>query len=104
MSMFNRGSVSSGSRQKICTTNAHHCYRVTVSMDEYVRENKLRPIEVPKRYLTSTTEVSDGMLANINCPGWLASTGRPDMAAPHSIIPSGIHRNRLNRFQKSMRQ
>ena len=24
--------------------------------------------------------------------GWLASTGRPDMAAPHSIIPSGYDR------------
>ena len=40
--------------------------------------------------------MSDGMLTNINgvngCWGWLASTGRPDMAAPHSIIPSGYGR------------
>ena len=29
----------------------HRDYRVTVSMDEYVK-NKLRPIEVPKGYLS----------------------------------------------------
>ena len=64
--------------------------RITVSMDEYVK-SKLRPIEVPKGYLSNTKEISDGMLTNVKGVngglGWLASTARPDMAAPHSIIP-----------------
>ena len=70
-------------------------FRTTVSMGEYVKY-KLRPIEVPKGYLSNTREISDGMLTNIKGVngglGWLASTGRPDMAAPHSIIPSGYDR------------
>ena len=41
-------------------------------------------------------ETSDGMLTNVKGVngglGWLASTGRPDMAAPHSIISSGYDR------------
>ena len=61
-------------------------------MDEYVK-SKLRPIEVPRGYLSNTKEISDGMLTNVKGVngglGWLASTARPDMAAPHSIIPSG---------------
>ena len=64
-------------------------------MDEYVK-SKLRPIEVPKGYLSNPKEISDGMLTNVKGVngglGWLASTGRPDMAAPHSIIPSGYDR------------
>ena len=64
-------------------------------MDEYVK-SKLRPIEVPRGYLSNTKEVSDGMLTNVKGVngglGWLASTARPDMAAPHSIIPSGYDR------------
>ena len=67
-------------------------FRITVSMDEYVK-SKLRPIEVPRGYLSNTKEISDGMLTNVKGVngglGWLASTARPDMAAPHSIIPSG---------------
>ena len=47
---------------------------------------------VPKGYLSNTKEVG----ANINGVngglGSLASTGRPDMAATHSIIPSGYDR------------
>ena len=43
-----------------------------------------------------TKERSDGMLTNVKGVngglGWLASTARPDMAAPHSIIPSGYYR------------
>ena len=39
-------------------------FRITVSMDEYVK-SKLRPIEVPKRYLSNTKEISDGMLTNV---------------------------------------
>ena len=70
-------------------------FRITVSMDEYVK-SKLRHIEVPKGYLSNTKEISDGMLTNIKGVngglGWLASTARPDMAAPHSIIPSGYDR------------
>ena len=73
----------------------HPDFRITVSMDEYVN-SKLRPIEVPKGYLSNTKEISDGMLTNVKGVngglGWLASTGRPDMAAPHSIIPSGYDR------------
>ena len=64
-------------------------------MDEYVK-SKLRPIEDPKGYLSNTKEISDGLLTNIKGVngglGWLASTGRPDMAAPHSITPSGYDR------------
>ena len=64
-------------------------------MDEYVK-NKLRPIEVPKGYLTKTKEVSARMLTNIKRVngglGWSASAGRPDISAPHSIIPSGYDR------------
>ena len=73
----------------------HPDFRITVSMDEYVK-SKLRPIEVPRGYLSNTKEISDGMLTNVNGVngglGWLASTARPDMAAPHSIIPSGYDR------------
>ena len=73
----------------------HPDFRITVSMDEYVK-SKLRPIEVPRGYLSNTKEVSDGMLTNVKGVngglGWLASTARPDMAAPPSIIPSGYDR------------
>ena len=66
----------------------HPDFRITVSMDEYVK-SKLRRIEVPR-------EISDGMLTNVKGVngglGWLASTRRPDMAALHSIIPSGYDR------------
>ena len=73
----------------------HTDFRITVSMDEYVK-SKLRPIEVPRGYLSNTKEIRDGMLTNVKGVngglGWLASTARPDMAAPHSIIPSGYDR------------
>ena len=66
-------------------------FRIAVSMDEYVK-SKLRPIEVPRGYLSNTKEISDGMLTNIKGVngglGWLASAGRPDMAGAsldHSI-------------------
>ena len=39
-------------------------FRITVSMDEYVK-SKLRPIGVPKGYLANTKEISDGMLTNV---------------------------------------
>ena len=73
----------------------HPDFCINVSMDEYVK-SKLRPIEVPRGYLSNTKEISDGMLTNVKGVngglGWLASTARPDMAAPHSIIPSGYDR------------
>ena len=73
----------------------HPDFRITVTMDEYVK-SKLRPIEVPRGYLSNTKETSDGMLTNVKGVngglGWLASTARPDMAAPHSIVPSGYER------------
>ena len=73
----------------------HPDFRITVSMDEYVK-SKLRPIEVPRGYLSNTREISDGMLTNVKRVngglGWLASTARPDMAAPHSIMPPGFDR------------
>ena len=73
----------------------HSDFRITVSMDEYVK-SKLCLIEVPRGYLSNTKEISDGMLTNAKGVngglGWLASTGRPDMAAPHSIIPPGYDR------------
>ena len=42
----------------------HPDFRITVSMDEYVK-SKLRPIEVPRGYLSNTKEISDGMLTNV---------------------------------------
>ena len=73
----------------------HPDFRITVSMDEYVK-SKLRPIEVPRGYLSNTKEISDGMLTNVKGVngglGWLVSTARPDVTAPHSIIPSGCDR------------
>ena len=73
----------------------HTDFRMTVSMDEFVK-SKLRPIEVPRGYLSNTKEMSDGMLTNVKGVtgglGWLASTARPDMGASHSIIPSGYDR------------
>ena len=42
----------------------HTAFRITVSMDEYVK-SKLRPIEVPRGYLSNTKEISDGMLTNV---------------------------------------
>ena len=66
----------------------HRDYRVTVSMDE-----------VRKGYLSNTQEVREGMLTNIKgvngSLGWLASTGRPAMAATASIIPCGYDRKSL---------
>ena len=71
-------------------------FRITVSMDEYVK-SKLRTFEVPKGCLSNTKEIRDGMLTNVKGVngglGWLASTARPDMAAPHyMIIPFGYGR------------
>ena len=61
----------------------HRDYRVTVSMGG-VRQGQL----------SNTKEVSEGMLTNIKgvngCLCWLKSIGRPDVAATHSIIPSGV--------------
>ena len=52
----------------------HPDFRTTVSMDEYVK-SKLRPIEVPKGYLSNTKEISDGMLTHVKGVngglGWL---------------------------------
>ena len=66
----------------------HPDFRRTVSMDESVK-SKLRPIEVPRGYLSNTKEISDGMLTNVKGVngglGWLASTARPNMEEPHSI-------------------
>ena len=42
----------------------HPDFRITVSMDEYVK-SQLRPIEVPRGYLSNTKEISDGMLTNV---------------------------------------
>ena len=42
----------------------HPDFRITVSMDEYVK-SKLRPIEVPIGYLSNIKEVSDGMLTSV---------------------------------------
>ena len=52
----------------------HPDFRITVSMDEYVK-SKLRPIEV-----SNTKEISDGMLTNVKGVnggfGWLACKTR----------------------------
>ena len=73
----------------------NRAYRITVSMDEYVRA-KLHPIEVPKGYLSNAKEIREGMLTKVKGVNgglrWLAATGRPDIAAPHSVIPSGYDR------------
>ena len=62
-------------------------------MNEYVKA-KLSKIDVPRGYIKDTKVVSDGMITKIKGVngglGWLASTGRPDMAAVHSIIPGGL--------------
>ena len=83
VSVGNEGTLFAGRRVVQCRD-----YYATVSMDEYIKA-KLRPIEVPKGYLSNTKEISEGMLTNIKGVngglGWLASTGRPDMAATHSI-------------------
>ena len=61
-------------------------------MNEYV-DSKLSKIEVPRGYIKDTKAVSDGMITKLKgvngALGWLASTGRPDMAAVHSLIPGG---------------
>ena len=48
-------------------------------MDEYVK-SKLRPIEVPRGYLSNTKETSDGMLTNVKGVngglGWLGVNGK----------------------------
>ena len=73
----------------------HPDFRITVPMDEYVNPNSVH-LKFPRGYLSNTKEISDGMLTNVKGVngglGWLASTARPDMAAPHSIIPSGYDR------------
>ena len=101
MSVGQEGTLFAGRR-----VVQHRDYCVTVSMDHV--KAKLRPSEVPKEYLSNTKEVSEGMLTNIKRVngglGWLASTGRPDMAATHSIIPSGYDRKSPQLFRRSMRQ
>ena len=66
-------------------------FRITVSMNEYVQKS-LKPIEVPRGFLSSTTPLTDAMITRVKGVnggiGWLATTGRPDMSAAHSIIPS----------------
>ena len=42
----------------------HSDFRITVSMEEYVK-SKLRPSEVRRGYLSNTKEISDGMLTNV---------------------------------------
>ena len=67
-------------------------FNIKVTMNEYV-DSKLSKIEVPRGYIKDTKAVSDGMITKLKgvngALGWLASTGRPDMAAVHSIIPGG---------------
>ena len=68
----------------------HPDFRITVSMDEDFK-SVLRPMEVPRGYL-SNTERSDGILTNVKRVngglGWFALTARTNMEEPHSIIPS----------------
>ena len=89
VSVGNEGTLFAGIR-----VVQYRDYYATVSMDEHVKA-KLRPIEA-KGYLSNTKEISEGMLTNIKGVngglGWLASTGRPDMAATHSISPTGKER------------
>ena len=74
-------------------------YRIAVSMDEFVR-TKFHSTEVPKGYLSNTKEIREGMLTKVKGVngglGWLAATGKPDVAAPHWIIPSGYDRKSPN--------
>merc|ERR1712020_509842 len=67
-------------------------FNIKVTMNEYV-DSKLSKIEVPRGYIKDTKAVSDGMITKIKgvnvALGWLASTGRLDMAAVHSIILGG---------------
>ena len=76
-------------------------FRITVSMDENVK-SKLRRIEVPKGYLSNTKEISDGMLTNVK--GVNGGLGWPDMAAPHSIIPSGYDRRSISEVNAAVKQ
>ena len=55
----------------------HPDFRITVSMDEYVK-SKFRPIEVPRGYLSNTKEISDGMLANESMVVWVGWRQRED--------------------------
>ena len=73
-----------------------HGFLEDVSCKTQISASLCRWTNMSKGYLSNTKEMSDGMLTNIKGVngglGWLASTARPDMAAPHSIIPSGYDR------------
>ena len=59
MSVGQKGTLFTGRR-----VVQHRDYRVTVSMDEYVKA-ELRPIEVPQGYWSNARDVCEEMLTNI---------------------------------------
>ena len=63
-------------------------YSIEWHMNEYAK--KMKPVNVPRGYLTNTTEVDDTVMGHVVTAngqiGWIGGIGRPDLAAGHSII------------------
>ena len=69
----------------------HRDFRVTVSMDEYVKA-RLPSTEVPKEYLSIQRKLVRGCSRTSRESMGALVGRRPDMAATHSIIPSWYDR------------
>ena len=98
----------------------HPDFRITVSMDEYVK-SKLRPIEVPKGYVSNTKEISDGMLTNVKGVKWWfglagvnnktsrfplvkssseSAKAHASSEAPNELVQTGVDRDDRDRLGK----
>ena len=80
-------------------------YSFTWHMNEYV--DKLKLIEVPRGFMTHVEEISESDMSQVMTVngkiGWLSGTGRPDLAAGHSII-AGEYKNKSPQLVASCNQ
>ena len=67
----------------------HKDYSFTWDMAEYA-SNKMSYIEIPRGFLSDTTELDAYRMSQVLTSngqiGWIGGSGRPDVAAGHSII------------------
>ena len=73
----------------------HKDFSFSWNMNEYAA--KMQPIQVPRGYMSQTTEITDEIMSQVmSCNGqigWIGGNGRPDLAAGHSII-AGQYKDR----------
>ena len=91
LDLGNEGTLISGIRVK-----QRKDYSFEWDMKEYA--NKIKPIEVPRGYISQNTEIDDHVMSDVISVngklGWLGGSGRPDLAAAHSII-AGAYKHKL---------